>query len=93
VYMAVERYLARYTDGLIFECDFIRRVYDRRIGARRVPRKVVPNALQPRDFAPHRPNPDAADFLFIGELRQLKGVDVLLQALVRVAARRPVRAV
>lgn len=93
VYMAVERYLARYTDGLIFECDFIRRVYDRRIGARRVPREVVPNALQPRDFAPHRPNPDAADFLFIGELRQLKGVDVLLQALVRIAARRPVRAV
>lgn len=93
IYMAIEKYLARYTDGLIFECDFVRRVYDRRIGAPRVPRKVVPNALQPRDFAPHQPNSDAADFLFIGELRQLKGVDVLLQALARIATRRPVRAV
>ncbi len=93
VYTAVEKYLARHTDGLIFECDFIRRKFDGRIGAASVARKVVPNALQPRDFTPHQPSADAADFLFIGELRQLKGVDILLQAIARVAARRPVRAV
>lgn len=93
VYTLIEKLLARYTDGLIFESDFIRRVYDRRIGALRVPRRVIPNALQPGDFTPHRPDRDAADFLFIGELRQLKGVDVLLQALARIAAVQPVRAV
>ncbi len=93
VYTAIERFLARYTDGLIFESDFIRRVYDRRVGAGRVAARVVPNALQPGDFTPHQPNPDAADFLFIGELRQLKGVDVLLRALAQIAARFPVRAV
>jgi glycosyltransferase involved in cell wall biosynthesis len=93
VYTAIERFLARYTDGLIFESDFIRRVYDRRVGAGRVPSRVVPNALQPVDFTPHKSNPDAADFLFIGELRQLKGVDVLLRALAEIAARFPVRAV
>jgi len=93
VYMLIEKYLARYTDGLIFESDFIRRVYDRRIGAPGVPRRVITNALQPTDFTPHRPNPDAADFLFIGELRHLKGVDILLQALARIAAARPVRTV
>jgi glycosyltransferase involved in cell wall biosynthesis len=38
-------------------------------------------------------NVDAADFPFIGELRQLKGVDVLLRALARVAKQRPVKAV
>lgn len=92
IYTAIEKYLAKYTDGLIFECDFIRRVYDRRIGAPHVSRKVVPNSLQARDFNPHEPKPDAADFLFIGELRLLKGVDVLLQALARVAGERPVRA-
>ena len=86
IYTAVEKFLARYTDGLIFESDFIRRVYNRRIGAGRVPERVIPNALQPGDFTPHQPNPDAADFLFIGELRHLKGVDVLLQALARIAA-------
>ncbi|WP_290997141.1 glycosyltransferase family 4 protein [Hyphomicrobium sp.] len=93
LYAAIEKFLVRYTDGLIFESDFIRRVYNRKVGARGVPERVIPNALQPGDFAPHQPNTDAADFLFIGELRQLKGVDVLLQAIARLAALRPVRAV
>ena len=84
-YTAVEKFLARYTDGVIFESDFIRRVYDQRVGSGRVPERVIPNALHPGDFTPHQPNANAADFLFIGELRQLKGVDVLLQALARLA--------
>jgi glycosyltransferase involved in cell wall biosynthesis len=58
-----------------------------------VPRRVIPNALQPADFTPHQAKANAADFLFIGELRQLKGVDVLLEALASVASRRPVEAV
>jgi glycosyltransferase involved in cell wall biosynthesis len=93
LYTAMERVLARYTDGLIFESDFIRRVYHSRVGTGRVAARTVPNALQPADFTPHKPNPDAADFLFIGELRQLKGVDVLLRALAEIASRFPVRAV
>lgn len=93
VYTAIERFLARYTDGLIFESDFIRRIYDDRVGAGRVAARTVPNALQPADFTPHKPNPDAADFLFIGELRRLKGVDVLLRALAEIAERIHVRAI
>lgn len=96
LYAAIEKFLARYTDGLIFESDFIRRVYDKRVGTGPVPERVIPNALQPGDFTPHKPNPDAADFLFIGELRHLKGIDVLLRALAAIAAvgpARPVRAV
>jgi glycosyltransferase involved in cell wall biosynthesis len=93
IYTAIEKFLVRYTDGLIFESDFIRRVFNRRVGARGVPERVVPNALQPDDFTQHEPRPDAADFLFIGELRRLKGVDVLLQALARLQGSRAVRAV
>jgi glycosyltransferase involved in cell wall biosynthesis len=93
IYTAIEKFLVRYTDGLIFESDFIRRVFNARVGARGVPERVVPNALQPDDFTPHQPNPDAADFLFIGELRRLKGVDVLLQALAGLQDSRAVRAV
>jgi len=93
IYTAIERLLARYTDGLIFESDFIRRVYDARVGAPVVPRRVIPNALQPGDFTPHSPLPDAADFLFIGELRRLKGVDVLLQAFAQLSKRHRLRAV
>jgi glycosyltransferase involved in cell wall biosynthesis len=91
IYTAIEKFLVRYTDGLIFESDFICRAFNARIGTRGVPERVVPNALQPDDFTPHQPTSEAADFLFIGELRRLKGVDVLLQALARFPA--PIRAV
>ena len=93
LYLAIEMLLARYTDGLIFESDYMRRLYERRVGRNVAPTQVITNALQPADFAPHAPAPDAADFLFVGELRRLKGVDVLLRALAEVARTRPVSAV
>ncbi len=93
VYLKLEKLLSRWTDGLIFESAYAHRVYGERIGIGSVAARVIPNGLQPNDFAPHLPNADAADVLFIGELRQLKGVDVLLEALARVDARLPVTAV
>lgn len=92
IYIAIERYLARHTDGLIFESDFARRVFDERVGKNLAEERVITNALQPNDFITHVPEPDAADFLFVGELRRLKGVDVLLNALAAVAEQRPVSA-
>ncbi|HEY2773551.1 MAG TPA: glycosyltransferase family 4 protein, partial [Candidatus Binatia bacterium] len=85
--------LARFTDGLIFESDYIRREYERRVGAGLAPTAVITNGLQPSDFGTHEPRADAADFLFVGELRQLKGVDVLLRAFAEVKSARPVSAV
>ncbi len=93
LFTAMEMVLNRYTDGLIFECDYISRIYDQRVGRGSVERRVIPNALQPGDFTTHEPQPGAADFVFIGELRRLKGVDVLLHALARIAKVRPVSAV
>ena len=92
IYIVVERYLARLTDGLIFESDFARRVFDERVGKNLAEERVITNALQPSDFITHVPEPDAADFLFVGELRRLKGVDVLLNALAAIAQQRPVSA-
>ena len=92
IYIVVERYLARHTDGLIFESDFARRVFDERVGKNLAEERVITNALQPSDFITHVPEPDAADFLFVGELRRLKGVDVLLNALAAIAQQRPVSA-
>ena len=91
-YTAIERFLARHTDGLIFESDFARRVFEERIGKDLAEERVITNALQPNDFITHVPEPDAYDFLFVGELRKLKGVDVLLNALAEVAELRPVNA-
>jgi len=91
-FIGMEKVLARFTDGLIFESDYIRREYERRVGAGLAPTAVITNGLQQADFASIAARADAADFLFVGELRDLKGVDVLLRALAIVAGRRPVTA-
>jgi glycosyltransferase involved in cell wall biosynthesis len=92
-FIGMEKVLARFTDGLIFESDYIRREYERRVGAGLAPTAVITNGLQPSDFGTHEPRADAADFLFVGELRQLKGVDVLLRALAELKRTQPVSAV
>ena len=93
LFLGMERKLARMTDGIIFESDYSRRVYAAKVGAPPCPVRVIPNGLLPADFSDHQPAPDASDVLFIGELRQLKGVDVLLRALAMTTTPRPPTAV
>lgn len=88
-----ERGLSRLTDGLIFESAFAREAYLGNIGKPSCRMRVIPNGLRPKDFAPHVARLDAADFVFVGELRTLKGVDVLLKALAEIRAERDVSAV
>ena len=56
---------------------------------------MIHNGLKPGEFEPIVPEADAADFVFIGEFRALKGIHILLQALVEVRAAdgRPARLV
>ncbi|WP_295556615.1 glycosyltransferase [uncultured Hyphomicrobium sp.] len=93
LFMLLERIMGRMTDGFIFESDFARQAYARLAGEGGAPRRVIPNGLGPEDFVARAPADDAADFLFIGELRHLKGVDVLLEALARISRVPAVRAV
>jgi glycosyltransferase involved in cell wall biosynthesis len=86
LFLGLERQLAKLTDGLIFESDYSRRVYETKIGEPPCPSRVVPNGLLPAEFTVHQPIAEAADVLFVGELRALKGVDVLLDALARTTA-------
>jgi glycosyltransferase involved in cell wall biosynthesis len=81
VLMTVERGLERVTTGLIFESAHAARTYRARISAKGAPQRIIPNGLRPSDFAPAIPRSDATDILFVGELRDLKGIDVLLEAL------------
>ena len=64
-FIGMEKVLARFTDGLIFESDYIRREYERRVGAGLAPTAVITNGLQPSDFGTHEPRADAADFLLV----------------------------
>jgi glycosyltransferase involved in cell wall biosynthesis len=88
--LGLERQMLAMSDGLVFESAYSARTFAEKVGLAGAPHRIVPNGLLPEDFAPHEPDADAADFLFIGELRQLKGVDVLLEALARLD--RPVTA-
>jgi len=93
MYMRLERQLARATDALVFESTYSAVRYAAQVGAPDCAARVIPNGLAPDDFAAAAATPDAADFLFVGELRRLKGVDVMLSALARVREMHPVRAV
>jgi glycosyltransferase involved in cell wall biosynthesis len=81
IYFSVERALEKLTDGLIHVSAYEARTYREKIGAPRCPAHVVRNGLNPADFEPIATASDAADFIFIGELRELKGVDVFIEAL------------
>jgi glycosyltransferase involved in cell wall biosynthesis len=81
VYIAAERKLAPLTDGLLFESEFAARTYAALIGPPPCPAETVPNGLYPYEFYEAEVDVDAAEFVFIGELRAMKGVDVLLKAL------------
>ena len=47
--------------------------------------RVVHNGVADAEFLPVKPAPDATDLVFVGELRKLKGVDVLIEAIARLA--------
>lgn len=93
IFMTLERQLAGLTDGLIFESAFAAARYAEKVGAPQCAQRVIFNGLQPSEFTSHETAPDAADVLFVGELRELKGVDVLIEAIARLAGERPIRAV
>jgi glycosyltransferase involved in cell wall biosynthesis len=89
---SIERRLERYTAGIIFESRYAADRYAAQIGTPRVPFRIIPNGVTNADFAPAVAADDATDVLFVGELRHLKGVDVLIEALALVAATRPITA-
>jgi glycosyltransferase involved in cell wall biosynthesis len=80
VYHVIESWLRRRTDLIVFESEFARATYRASVGEPPFSR-VVHNGVSPAELVPVTPNADAADFVFIGELRWRKGIDVLLDAL------------
>ena len=80
VYGTVERYLSRRTELFLFESAFARNAYEAMAGTPRGIVRVVPNGISAAEMTPIVPNADAADIVCVGELRQLKGIDVLIDA-------------
>jgi glycosyltransferase involved in cell wall biosynthesis len=83
-YIQVERWLAPRTDLFLFESAYGLKTFGSKIGEPKVAR-VVHNGVGPGELFPVVPAQDAADVVFVGELRRLKGVDVLIDALALLA--------
>ncbi|MGH6859178.1 MAG: glycosyltransferase [Phyllobacterium sp.] len=85
IFMA-ERLMERLTDRIIFVSRFERSAYIGKVGEPRCADALVHNGLAQRDFAPVSAVADPADFLFNGEMRELKGPDLFIGALVLASA-------
>lgn len=86
--MGVEKLLVLPSDLFLFESGFIAGCFRDKVGEPKKIVRVVPNGIKPAEFEPIIPNDDAADFLYVGELRAAKGIDTLIDALALVASRR-----
>jgi glycosyltransferase involved in cell wall biosynthesis len=81
LYLALERALMARTDLFLFESAFGRDVFAAKVGTPRALTHIVHNGVTAAEFEPVLATSDAADLVFIGELRRLKGVDVLIEAI------------
>src|SRR5262245_31446017 len=80
IYLNAERALMRRTELFLFESAYGRDVFKAKIGEPPGLVRVVHNGVTDDEFQPIVANQGATDRLFIGELRMLKGVDVLIDA-------------
>ncbi len=90
-YLMTERLLMLRGDLFLFESDFSAAIFRRKIGAPKGIVRVAHNGVSRKEFEPVATLPNATDIVFLGEMRQLKGVDVLIDAIARL--RRDGRAV
>jgi glycosyltransferase involved in cell wall biosynthesis len=81
IYLGLERILKSRTELFLFESEFGRDAFAAKLGTSRALVRVVHNGVTPAEFAPIEPSADATDLVFVGELRMLKGIDVLIDAI------------
>ncbi|HUS98121.1 MAG TPA: glycosyltransferase, partial [Hyphomicrobiaceae bacterium] len=92
VFMALERKLLRATDAILFESHYSRTRYTEKVAHPTCIQQVIHNGLAPNEFIAVPPAGNAADILYIGELRTLKGVDCLIRAIAELNATTPTTA-
>jgi glycosyltransferase involved in cell wall biosynthesis len=83
-YFRIERMLEWVTDALVHVSAYEAEAYRAKVGMPRCRVAVIRNGLREEEFVPVTPRNDARDLLFLGMLRDLKGVDVFLEAMAKV---------
>lgn len=76
-----EKLMGRLSDHILFVSDYERRMYELKVGRPHAPSRLVYNGLRLSEFEPVVPAREAADFLYIGMMRDLKGPDIFIDAL------------
>src|SRR3954466_453844 len=86
LYSRLERALMNSTDLFLFESAFARDTYQRTIGTPRGLVRCVFNGVTAEEFDPVVKAADATDIVYVGEFRQIKGADLLIDAVARLRA-------
>ena len=80
-YLAAERLLMPRGDLYLFESAYSARMFNERVGTPGGLVRVVHNGVAENEFAPIADAADATDLVFLGELRKVKGIDILLNSI------------
>ncbi len=86
VYARMERALMNRTELFLFESGFARDTYQRVIGKPAGLVRCVFNGVTASEFDPVPLAEDATDLVYVGEFREIKGADLLIQAVARLRA-------
>lgn len=90
-FMRVEQLLEKGTDLFLFESAFVRNRFVDFVCETKKPSIIALNGLYPHEYEAHQPAEDATDFFYMGEFRNAKGLDTLIDAMALLAGqdRRP----
>jgi glycosyltransferase involved in cell wall biosynthesis len=80
VFMSAETILARRTDAFLFESEYVAGRFRAYVGETTKLARVVHNGISESEFEPIERAGDPFDLLYIGELRQAKGIETLVDA-------------
>jgi len=80
IYLGLERLLMPRGDLYLFESIYSRDIFHAKVAKPNGTVRVVHNGIAEADFNLIEPAADATDILFVGELRAIKGIDVLIDA-------------
>ncbi len=80
-YRSLERILNQRTDLFLFESSYIAELYRKVVAPPRAMVRIVRNGIAEAEFEPALPRVDATDIVCVGELRPVKAMDVLIDAL------------
>ena len=80
-YRSLERLLNSRTDLFLFESTYIADLFRTVICTPRAMVRVVRNGIAESEFETIAPRPDATDIVCVGELRPVKAMDVLIEAI------------